>query len=101
MYEFMWRSPQFDGRLGACHAAEVPFVFDQLATPYTHPLIGADAPQAVADSMHGAWVRFVTTGDPGWPPYTEARRAVMRFDIDSALVDDPGADERRLWDKVR
>jgi hypothetical protein len=25
----------------------------------------------------------------------------MRFDIDSALVDDPGADERRLWDKVR
>jgi para-nitrobenzyl esterase len=101
MYEFMWRSPQFDGQLGACHAAEVPFVFDQLASPDNHPLIGADAPQAVADSMHGAWVRFVTTGDPGWIPYTEKRRAVMRFDVDRALVDDPGADERQLWDKIR
>ncbi|HEY6408174.1 MAG TPA: carboxylesterase family protein, partial [Ktedonobacteraceae bacterium] len=24
MYEFAWRSPQFDGRLGACHALEIP-----------------------------------------------------------------------------
>ena len=31
MYEFAWRSPQFDGRLGACHALEIPFVFDTLA----------------------------------------------------------------------
>ena len=23
MYEFAWRSPQFDGRLGACHALEI------------------------------------------------------------------------------
>lgn len=29
-YEFAWRSPQFDGRLGACHALEIPFVFDTL-----------------------------------------------------------------------
>jgi carboxylesterase type B len=28
MYEFGWRSPQFDGGLGACHALEIPFVFD-------------------------------------------------------------------------
>ena len=30
MYEFAWRSPQFDGRLGACHALEIAFVFDTL-----------------------------------------------------------------------
>jgi carboxylesterase type B len=30
MYEFAWRSPQFDKRLGACHALEIPFVFDTL-----------------------------------------------------------------------
>ena len=30
MYEFAWRSPQFGGRLGACHALEIPFVFDTL-----------------------------------------------------------------------
>ncbi len=30
MYEFAWRSPQFGGRLGACHGAEIAFVFDTL-----------------------------------------------------------------------
>jgi para-nitrobenzyl esterase len=101
MYEFMWRSPQFDGQLGACHAAEVPFVFDALAAPVNHPLVGADAPQAIADTMHAAWVGFMTTGDPGWAPYTAQRRAVMRFDVDSGVVDDPGATERELWNDIR
>ncbi|HEY2300856.1 MAG TPA: carboxylesterase family protein [Acidimicrobiales bacterium] len=101
LYEFTWRSPQFDGKLGACHAAEIPFVFDDLAWPVYRPLIGADPPQSVADTMHAAWVRFVTTGDPGWSPYTAARRSVMRFDVDSGVVDDPRAEERRLWEGVR
>ncbi len=30
MYEFAWRSPQFNGQLGACHGLELPFVFDTL-----------------------------------------------------------------------
>ena len=33
VYEFCWRSPQFDGHLGACHALEVGFVFDNLDDP--------------------------------------------------------------------
>ena len=97
----MWRSPQFDGNLGACHCAEIPFVFDDLGLADPPPVIGAQAPQAVADAMHGAWVRFITTGDPGWAPYTAERRAVMRFDVDSGVVDDPGADERQLWTGIR
>jgi para-nitrobenzyl esterase len=101
MYEFTWRSPQFDGQLGACHAVEIPFVFDALSSPANHPLIGADAPQVVADAMHSAWVRFITTGDPGWTPYTAGRRAVMTFDVDSTVVDDPRGDERQLWSDVR
>ena len=35
----------------------------------TEPLLGADPPQALADAMHGAWVAFAATGDPGWPRY--------------------------------
>jgi para-nitrobenzyl esterase len=101
LYEFTWRSPQFDGNLGACHAAEIPFVFDDLDSPIHHGLIGPDAPQAVADAMHGAWVRFITTGDPGWAPYTQTRRAVMRFDVDCDVADDPRADERKLWTDIR
>lgn len=30
MYEFGWPSPQLNGRLGAVHALEIPFVFDTL-----------------------------------------------------------------------
>ena len=66
MYEFAWRSPQYEGRLGACHLLEVPFVFDTLGKG-TEPLWGNNPPQQLADAMHAAWVAFATTGDPGWP----------------------------------
>ncbi|GAA3763482.1 para-nitrobenzyl esterase [Spinactinospora alkalitolerans] len=98
-YEFAWRTPQMDGRLGACHALEIPFVFDNLAVG--SGLTGPDAPEALAAAMHGAWVRFAATGDPGWPRWTPHTRTAMRFDHPaSAVVDDPGAETRRLWDGV-
>jgi carboxylesterase type B len=100
MYEFAWRSPQFDGRLGACHALEIPFVFDTLGRE-TEPLWGPAPPQPLADTMHAAWVAFATHGDPGWPRYDLSRRATMRFDTTSAVVDDPQSVERALWEGVR
>jgi carboxylesterase type B len=100
MYEFAWRSPQFHGLLGACHALEIPFVFDTLGHG-TEPLWGADPPQPLADAMHAAWVAFATTGNPGWPRYDLSRRATMRFDTTSAVVDDPHAAERALWEGAR
>jgi carboxylesterase type B len=100
MYEFAWRSPQFDGRLGACHALEIPFVFDTLGNG-TELLWGSAPPQALADTMHAAWVAFATSGDPGWPKYDRNRRATMRFDTPSEVVDDPRAAERALWEGAR
>jgi carboxylesterase type B len=100
MYEFAWRSPQFDGLLGACHALEIAFVFDMLGNG-TEPLWGSDPPQQLADTMHAAWVAFATDGDCGWPKYDLSRRATMRFDTTSEVVDDPRSAERALWDSVR
>jgi carboxylesterase 2/para-nitrobenzyl esterase len=100
MYEFAWRSPQFDGLLGACHALEIPFVFDTLGSG-TELLWGADPPQQLADSMHAAWVAFATNGDCGWPRYDLSRMATMRFDTTSEVVDDPRSAERALWEGVR
>jgi para-nitrobenzyl esterase len=100
MYEFAWRSPQFGGRLGACHALEIPFVFDTLGNA-TEALWGPDPPQQLADTMHAAWVAFATNGDPGWPKYDRPRRATMRLDERSTVVDDPQAPERELWEGVR
>jgi len=100
MYEFAWRSPQFNGQLGACHALEIPFVFDTLGQG-TEPLLGANPPQQLADAMHAAWIAFATSGDPSWPRYDLQRRTTMRFGTTSAVVDDPLAAERMLWEGVR
>jgi para-nitrobenzyl esterase len=104
MYEFAWPSPAFGGRLGACHALEIPFVFDTLDLGRGQMLggaLGEDPPQGLADTMHGAWVRFARDGDPGWPRYDLERRAVMRLDATSTVIDDPYAQERALWAGVR
>ncbi|MDT8911952.1 carboxylesterase family protein [Amycolatopsis sp. PS_44_ISF1] len=101
VYECAWRSPAFGHRLGACHAIELPFVFDRLDDPAVRALLGDHPPQPLADAMHRAWVGFATTGDPGWPAYAADHRVVMRFDTDSATTVDDRAAERVLWDGRR
>ncbi|MFD5557915.1 carboxylesterase/lipase family protein [Streptomyces sp. NPDC127068] len=76
LYEFAW--PSSIAGLGACHALELGFVFDTVSSPATAMLAGPGAPQWLADEMHGAWVRFVVDGDPGWPAW-DARHPVRRF----------------------
>ena len=99
MYEFAWRSPQFDGRLRACHGLDIPFVFDTLGD-WTEALWGPAPPQALADAMHGAWVRFASTGECNWPKYDLGRRATMRFDTTCEVVQDPMAATRALWSQA-
>jgi para-nitrobenzyl esterase len=101
MYEFAWRSPQFDGKLGACHYLEVPFAFDTLDKEGFEGLLGADPPQQLASAMHAAWVAFANSGNPGWPQYDLNRRATMRFDTKQELVEDPRSAERLLWEGLR
>jgi carboxylesterase type B len=104
MYEFAWPSPVFGGRPGACHALEIAFVFDTLdkgPNQLLGLLLGPTPPQQLADAMHSAWLAFATNGDPGWPKYDLSRRATMRFDTSSEVVDDPRPAERALWEGVR
>ncbi len=64
-YEFDWR----DGPYGACHGVELPFVFDTTHLPGLRGprgLLGPEVPPSLTADVHGAWVRFATTGDPGW-----------------------------------
>ena len=103
MYEFAWGSSAFDGKLGACHAIEIPFVFDHLDRVGGPSLFaaGEKVPQELADTVHRAWVDFVVDGDPGWAPYDLQRRPTMTFATTSEVVDDPRGDERALWDGYR
>lgn len=98
VYEYDWPVPALGGQLGACHAAELGFVFDTLAA--AEQLNGPDAPQALADAMHGAWVAFAGSGDAGWERYGDARN-VRRFATTVETVADPRGDTRELWAGLR
>ncbi|MFF0465622.1 carboxylesterase/lipase family protein [Streptomyces mexicanus] len=108
VYEFARPSPAAGGTLGACHMAEVGFVFGNL----TDPLTGPDAPQELSDLMRKAWTSFARTGSPAtagtprdglphWPPYARQRFVMRLGDGAPHVLADPAADERRLWKNLR
>ncbi len=104
MYRFAWK-----GSMGAVHGLEIGFMFDSMekARNVATALGAPNPPQALARTMHGAWVNFIKTGSPQhpnlpeWPAYDPIRRATMQFDIESRVVDDPDGEERRLWDGIQ
>lgn len=76
-YEMDWRSPAFDGELGAAHAVDVPFVFDTLHTGAGKKgFLGENPPQALADRVHRIWVDFARDGSAPWPEYDDRTRQV-------------------------
>ncbi|HEX6341039.1 carboxylesterase/lipase family protein [Umezawaea sp.] len=102
-YEFTWRSPAFDGRLGACHGIELPFVFDVLDR-VDFGLLGVTPnaeTTALAASVHAAWVRFARDGDPGWPRYTAEHPAVRRIGPEWTTTVEADGKERAVWEGVR
>jgi para-nitrobenzyl esterase len=101
LYELAWRSPQFGGRLGACHGLDLPFVFGTLGSRSGRAFAGDTPPQSLSDEMRAAWLAFARTGDPGWPPYEPGRRSVMVFDEHPEVVDDPQPARRTAWDGRR
>ncbi len=88
-YDFRWASPA----LGlAFHCLELPFAWDLLGAEGVAAVAGENPPQDLADEMHAAWVRFITTGDPGWSswnghnPYVFAGEQTDTYEI-SRLLD--------------
>ncbi len=100
-YRFDHPAPADNYRLGACHGAELPFVFDTITLDQVRPRIGEAPSQAVAGQVHGTWVRFITGGNPGWSAYDTSRRATGLLSERITEVDDPAAGERALWDGIR
>ncbi|MFI6170622.1 carboxylesterase/lipase family protein [Nocardia sp. NPDC051052] len=83
VYSFGFRSTALNGRLGAAHTVELPFVFDAVDDPWLRGdtgLLGpGDVPVGLATQMHAAWVAFAKTGDPGWVTYDPRRPVVQVF----------------------
>ena len=99
LYEFAWPSPT--NRVGACHALDLPFVFDTTAHPAAQALIGTHPPRTLARRMHTTWIHFARHGHPDWPHYDATTRPVMSFNHPTCeLLNDPRGNERALWDSV-
>ncbi|MEO7752762.1 MAG: carboxylesterase family protein [Terracoccus sp.] len=101
MYRFDHRSLACEGTLGAAHAVEIPFVFDTLDEPETEDLLGPGPSQAVADTVHATWVRFIRDADPGWAAYDMSRRTTMVFGEQDGPVENPRAERYALWEGIR
>jgi para-nitrobenzyl esterase len=106
VYEFGWESPAFDGRAGAAHGLEVPFVFDDFTTTMAALLTGDAPPPELARTMHQAWIAFAGTGRPTapalphWPLYDCDSRHVAVFDVPPHLAADPDAKRRVAWEGI-
>jgi para-nitrobenzyl esterase len=100
-YRFDRPTPADNHGFGACHAAEIAFVFGTTGLEQAHALVGDTPSPEVADTAHGTWVRFVSTGDPGWAPYTALTRTTGVLTERVTVLDDPDGDERRTWDGIR
>lgn len=106
VYSFAWRSPALDGRMGAGHGVEIPFVFGTLDEPTVRHSVGDDPPRDLSAAVQESWAAFVTSGDPStpawgtWPSYDPATRSTMVIDERTRVVHDPSATERELWSET-
>lgn len=101
MYRFDWPSPHL--KFGACHALELPFVWNKLDSTTFRILLGTQPPRRLAERMQGTWIAFARDGSPtapdlpAWPTYDLERRATMIFDETCQVVNDPQAAQRQVW----
>lgn len=105
MYRLDWRIAPRGKGLGAPHGLDLPLMFDDIGNPNWRFLFAGriqpkDRLQAMATTMFEAWVRFVVTGDPGWPRYMPSDRITRLFDDETTTVADPDRAERLLWDSL-
>ena len=81
-YDFAWPSAVSGV---AEHCLDVPFIFDLLEDPDVTRVAGPEPPQVLADQVHAAFVGFVRSHDPGWPPYRQSK-SIMVFASESGTV---------------
>jgi para-nitrobenzyl esterase len=101
-YLFCWKSAAVGGKLGACHALEVGFVFGNHDAAF-----GGSGPEAdrLSQNMQDAWINFARTGNPScsslgeWPEYS-INRATMIFDKNCRVEKAPYEEERAVWENV-
>ncbi|MFI9161229.1 carboxylesterase/lipase family protein [Kitasatospora aureofaciens] len=100
LFELAFPAPAMGGVFGACHGLDVPLAFGSLGSPMGRHFLGdPPAPEAVELSreLRRAWVRFVTTGEPGWPAHEPERQVTRVLGARSETVRYPEQTSRTVW----
>jgi len=93
-----------DWSLRACHASDISLVFYN----YEYKDLEGDGPglAEASKAMSGYFTSFARSGvpfaegQPQWPRYDTAKRAVMLLDSRCRVVDDPDGEERKFWQSL-
>lgn len=83
--------------LGACHAAELGYVFGTHGDPALQHLYGGEMePHILSESMRNAWLSFAECGDPGddWPDFAQGHSRCFG-DRDKKQIDTRGL--QQVW----
>ena len=103
-YIFTWPSPGFNGVLGACHAIELPFVFNTLTNPSFKAFVGNGSDQKlICNNVMDAWIAFARTGNPNhegipdWPSYDVEKRSTMLINKEFKVAEKFQDRERAAW----
>jgi para-nitrobenzyl esterase len=105
-YYFTWKSPVRDGKLKAFHTLEIPFVLENVDNAKSMTGTGEDR-YPLEEKMSGAWAAFARSGNPNhkglpnWPAFNTTRRAIMVFDNETKVVNDPHGEERIALAELR
>ncbi|MFW9824098.1 MAG: carboxylesterase/lipase family protein [Candidatus Thorarchaeota archaeon] len=106
-YLFTYQSPEMGGKLGACHALEIAFVFGTLGDKARGitPKRGKET-DILSKKMMNSWISFARDGNPNhdgipkWNPYDIEKRSTMFFGTEVKLENDPFKIERMVWERI-
>ena len=98
VYTYYWTMPGEDETVGACHAIELSYVFNN---PQVTIYNGDVYDNELADTVQDMWVNFARTGDPStettlWKPYNSETRMTMVLGEDIHMESDMKAGQRKL-----
>jgi para-nitrobenzyl esterase len=106
-YLFTYKSPEMGGKLGACHALEISFVFGTLSDrPRGIVPKRSNETDILSKKMMNSWISFASDGNPShegiptWNPYDLQNRSTMLFGTEVTLVEDPFKEERMVWEEI-
>jgi para-nitrobenzyl esterase len=101
-YLFTWKSRALGGKLGACHALEIGFVFGNYEDSFCG---GGPEAEKLSKGMQDAWTTFAATGNPScgslgeWPKYSDGG-STMILDSECRVAQAVNEEERRIWENV-